>query len=484
MNAHSMTTRSIKNGSNNMDKFVNELHTLLKINMEAQKHLSYHGMMIRLKSVINVAKMINDGFEHVFHKFVARSIQQTGKLMSTMYFKMYEMLTESKNAHLKEYIVGENEILNIKKMALKIINPCRKSMNIVFKLIQKFVESDISRVCYINNYHNIKNIQSQLENKYMLRKITAICYAEDNQVDDLSDSDYNPAEDLVKKINRINKCNNDSDSDYDDDNDDNDSDYNPEDDADDVDDEFEFDDDDYAEESEEDDDDYEDEDSVDDEDAQFVSDYFNDPDYEEDKKVKKTSDNDDDYEYEDDADDVDDDFHFNDDDYAEETEEDDDDYEDEESQNLEDKQFLDDYYNDPDYEEDKKANKNSDDDSDYDPADDADAESVDDNLEFDDDDYAEETEEDDDDYEETEIDEKEDAQFVSDYYNDPDYEEEEDNEDCNIVNDDIQLEGGINYDEDSETEEIDLSEYERNIVYNYKNNKLENVEFKMYEIGM
>ena len=407
MNAHSMTTRSIKNGSNNMDKFVNELHALLKINMEAQKHLSYHGMMIRLKSVIRVAKMINDDFEHVFHKFVARSIQQTGKLMSTMYFKMYEMLTESKNAHLKEYIIGENQVLNIKKMALKLINPCRKSLNIVFKLIQKFVESDISRVCYINNYHNIKNIQSQLENKYRLRKITAICYAEDDQVDDLSDSDYNPAEDLVKKFNRINKCNNDSDSDYEDDND---SDYDPEDDTDDVDDEF----------------------------------------------------------------------HFDDDDYAEETEEDDDDYEDEESQNLEDKQFLDDYYNDPDYEEDKKAKKNSDDDSEYDPADDADAESVDDELEFDDDDYAEETEEDDDDYEETEIDEKEDVQFVNDYYNDPDYEEEKD--DCSVVNDDIQLEGGVNYDEDHEDK--DFSEYEKNIVYNYKNNKLENVEFKMYEIGM
>ena len=480
MNAHSMTTRSIKNGSNNMDKFVNELHALLKINMEAQKHLSYHGMMIRLKSVIRVAKMINDDFEHVFHKFVARSIQQTGKLMSTMYFKMYEMLTESKNAHLKEYIIGENQVLNIKKMALKLINPCRKSLNIVFKLIQKFVESDISRVCYINNYHNIKNIQSQLENKYRLRKITAICYAEDDQVDDLSDSDYNPAEDLVKKFNRINKCNNDSDSDYEDDND---SDYDPEDDADDVDDEFHFDDDDYAEETEEDDDDYEDEDSDDDEDTQFVSDYFNDPDYEEEKKVKKvkkSSDNDDDYNPEDDTDDVDDEFHFDDDDYAEETEEDDDDYEDEESQNLEDKQFLDDYYNDPDYEEDKKAKKNSDDDSEYDPADDADAESVDDELEFDDDDYAEETEEEDDDYEETEIDEKEDVQFVNDYYNDPDYEEEKD--DCSVVNDDIQLEGGVNYDEDHEDK--DFSEYEKNIVYNYKNNKLENVEFKMYEIGM
>ncbi len=477
MNAHFMTTRSFRNGSNNMDKFVNELHALLKINMELHSNVTYDGMTRRLKSVFYVSKKINDGFENVFHEFVASSIQQTGKLMSTMYFKMYEMLTESKNAHLKEYIVGENEILNIKKMALKIINPCRKSMNIVFKLIQKFVESDISRICYINNYHNIKNIQSQLENKYRLRKITAICYAENDQVDDLSDSDYNPAEDLVKKINRINKCNNDSDSDYDDDNDDNDSDYNPEDDADDVDDEFEFDDDDYAEESEEDDDDYEDEDSVDDEDAQFVNDYYNDPDYEEDKKVKKTSDNDDDYEYEDD---VDDNFHFNDDDYAEETEEDDDDYEDEESQNFEDKQFLDDYYNDPDYEEDKKAKNNSDDDSEYNPADDADAESVDDNLEFDDDDYAEETEDDDDDYEETEIDEKEDAQFVNDYYNDPDYEEEKN--DCNVVNDDIQLEGGVNYDEDHEYN--DFSEYEKNIVYNYKNNKLENVDFKMYEIGM
>ena len=101
-------------------------------------------------------------------------------------------------------------------------------------------------------------------------------------------------------------------------------------------------------------------------------------------------------------------------------------------------------------------------------------------MEFDDDDYAEETEEDDDDYEETEIDEKEDVQFVNDYYNDPDYEEEKD--DCSVVNDDIQLEGGVNYDEDHEDK--DFSEYEKNIVYNYKNNKLENVEFKMYEIGM
>ena len=141
MNAHFMATRSFRNGSNNMDKFVNELHALLKINMELHSNVTYDGMTRRLKSVFYVSKKINDGFENVFHEFVASSIQQTGKLMSTMYFKMYEMLTESKNAHLKEYIVGENEILNIKKMALKIINPCRKSMNIVFKLIQKFVEN-------------------------------------------------------------------------------------------------------------------------------------------------------------------------------------------------------------------------------------------------------------------------------------------------------------------------------------------------------
>ena len=475
-----MTTRSVRNGFNNMDKFVNELHALLKINMEAQKQFSYDGMMTRLKAVINVAKKINDGFENVFHEFVASSIQQTGKLMSTMYLKMYEMLTESRNAHLKEYIVGENEILNVKKMALKIINPCRKAMNILFKLIEKFAETKMSYQFCVINYQKIRKNHFQLENNYCLRKRTAVYYEEEDQVDDLSDSDYKPYEYgsvnnnnmLEKKFNRVVL------EDHDDN--DSDSDYNPEDDADDVDDEFHFDDDDYAE---EDDYDYED-DSLDEEDAQFVSDYYNDPDYEYIKKVKKTSDNDDDYDEEDDADDVDDEFHFDDDDYAEETEEDDDDYEDEESQNIEDKQFLDDYYNDPDYEEDKKFKKSSDDDSEYDPADDADAESVDDEFHFDDDDYAEETEEDDDDYEDEDSTESvEDALFVSDYYNDPDYEEEQD--DCNVVNNDIQLEGGINYDEDSESvEKIDLSEYEKNIVYNYKNNKLENIEFKMYEKGM
>ena len=477
MNSHSMTTRSIRNGTNNMVKFINELHALLKINMELHSHVTYDGMMRRLKSVFYVSKKINDGFEHVFHEFVARSVTETGKLISTMYLKMHELMTESMNSHRRYYIVGEKEILNIKKMSLKIIKSCRKSLYILSKLIEKFVAMDSTHQFYIKNYNNIQNLHFQLENNYCLRKRNVVYYEEEDQVDDLSDSDYNDVDDhddlLENKFNNyfVNK----------EEEDDNDSDYNPEDDADDVDDEFHFDDDDYAEETEEDDDDYEDEDSVDDEDAQFVSDYFNDPDYEEDKKVKKTSDNDDDYNPEDDADDVDDEFHFNDDDYAEETEEDDDDYEDEESQNLEDKQFLDDYYNDPDYEEDKKAKKNSDDDSEYDPADDADSESVDDELEFDDDDYAEETEEDDDDYEdENSTENVEDAQFVNDYYNDPDYEEEKD--DCSVVNDDIQLEGGVNYDEDHE--DTDFSEYEKNIVYNYKNNKLENVEFKMYEIGM
>ena len=161
-----MTTRSVRNGFNNMDKFVNELHALLKINMEAQKQFSYDGMMTRLKAVINVAKKINDGFENVFHEFVASSIQQTGKLMSTMYLKMYEMLTESRNAHLKEYIVGENEILNVKKMALKIINPCRKAMNILFKLIEKFAETKMSYQFCVINYQKIRKNHFQLENNY------------------------------------------------------------------------------------------------------------------------------------------------------------------------------------------------------------------------------------------------------------------------------------------------------------------------------
>jgi len=86
---------------------------------------------------------------------------------------------------------------------------------------------------------------------------------EDDDDDDDDDDDY--------LLDTVSEC------DY---KDDSSSDYDPSEDADDENDDEQllFDDDDYAEETEENDDDYED-DSEDAEDAQFVSDYFNDPDY-------------------------------------------------------------------------------------------------------------------------------------------------------------------------------------------------------------
>jgi hypothetical protein len=70
-----------------------------------------------------------------------------------------------------------------------------------------------------------------------------------------------------------------------------------------------------------------------------------------------------------------------------------------------------------------EENNLNDDDNDSEYIPDAEDEIEDDHvLNFDDDDYAEESEEDDDDYEDSETDDIEDKKFVSDYFNDPDYE--------------------------------------------------------------
>jgi hypothetical protein len=122
-----------------------------------------------------------------------------------------------------------------------------------------------------------------------------------------------------------------------------------------------------------------------------------------------------------------------------------------------DEQFVSDYFNDPDYIDTENADDSNDDDSEYIPSDDE--ESDDDHvLEFDDDDYAEESEEDDDDYEDEDELRKEDLEFLNDYHNDSDYTEEnvEDNDDSEYIpdaEDELEDDHILNFDDDDYAEE-------------------------------
>jgi hypothetical protein len=349
--------------------------------MKAQTVIpTYEGLKIKLRSIIDTAKTVYRNLANVLPDFNCHIA--AGKLISTMYLKIHEMMIESKNAHIKDYIVKEKRILKIRKIALKTERNCVKCLFALYDSIQS------TAVIIIPNYEKIMALQNQLENMYNLRPRTAIYYGEeDGNFEDPKDDDYNPSDDEDDQ----------DDEEFDFDEDDNNSEYNPSDDEEDEDEEFDFDEDD--EEDEDDSDyDYEDEDEYSTEDADFMNEYNNDPEYlleeedeEEDEEVlifDEHDDDDDDSEYTpSEADEDDEEFDFdeeddNDSDYTpsesdedeeefdfdeedeDEEDDEDDDYEDEEENREADRQFISDYLNDPDYNPDE--DEDEDDELEYD----------------------------------------------------------------------------------------------------------------------
>jgi hypothetical protein len=360
-----MTSNNIVNNSSSQkDEFINSLRNLVDVNMKAQTVIpTYEGLKIKLRSIIDTAKTVYRNLANVLPDFNCHIA--AGKLISTMYLKIHEMMIESKNAHIKDYIVKEKRILKIRKIALKTERNCVKCLFALYDSIQS------TAVIIIPNYEKIMALQNQLENMYNLRPRTAIYYGEeDGNFEDPKDDDYNPSDDEDDQ----------DDEEFDFDEDDNNSEYNPSDDEEDEDEEFDFDEDD--EEDEDDSDyDYEDEDEYSTEDADFMNEYNNDPEYlleeedeEEDEEVLIFDEHDDDdSEYTpSEADEDDEEFDFdeeddNDSDYTpsesdedeeefdfdekddDEDDDEDDDYEDEEENREADRQFISDYLNDPDY---------------------------------------------------------------------------------------------------------------------------------------
>lgn len=479
----------------NVTSFIDRVKELLKTHENAHSNPSYEGMKIKLQTSNNIAKIINKEFNR---ELINNMPGNCYRLLSVMYLKMRELIDSSKTAHIRDYLTNDKEILKIKKRAFRLQKNAKKAINILFNLMKNLNPS------IVPNYDLILTKHKNLESGYWLRPRRAVNYVEeDSNCDDPCDEDYKPYVHVSKTVvinsNSRPKRNIpvvdytgmdtiEPESKFDgmtdiwyDESIHFDSDY-----------EFQEDDDEDDEldscVDEEENEDYEDVDDVADE--QFVSDYHTDPDY-----IPNEDSNDDDSEYSPSDDEEFEDDHvleFCDDDYAEETEEDDDDYEDEDESNQEDNEFLSDYYNDPDY----KTNKNivlEDDDSEYSPNenDELDDDHV---LEFDDDDYAEESEEDDDDYEDDSEDE-EDVQFVSDYHNDPDYNPDEDIESEDELeydfsfknkkideNGDIILKGGVVDDDDDEyipeDDEDDEDEY---VMYSYKKDNLITVCKRMYD---
>jgi topoisomerase-4 subunit A len=411
------------NSSSQKDGFINNIKNLLVLNQNSQIP-TYEGLKIRMQTIIDTAKTIYRNLANVLPEI--ESHISAGKLVSTMYLKIHEMMIESKNAHIREYIVKEKKILKIRKLALKIERKCRKCLFILYDLIQS------TKILIIPNYEKIETLQIQLENMYSLRPRTAIYYGEeDGNFDDPTDADYNPSDDEEEY----------DEEEFNFDEDDNDSEYDPSDDEENDDEEFDFDEADEEEDEDDDSDyDYEDEDEYSTEDAEFMDEYNNDPEYLLDEDQDNDSDSDyspSDEEYEEfDFVEVDD----NDSEYTpSEADEDDEEY---------------------------NFDEEDDNDSDYAPS-----EADEDEEEFDFDEEDEEDEDEDEEYEEQA--DEDDKQFVSDYLNDPDYnpDEDEDEEDDleydfgylnKKVDDDgnIVLKAGIADDNDEEDPDYDPTDDE------------------------
>ena len=367
------------NSSSQKDGFISNIRNLLVLNQNSQIP-TYEGLKVRMQTIIDTAKTIYRNLANVLPEI--ESHIAAGKLISTMYLKIHEMMIESKNAHIREYIVKEKKILKIRKIALKVERKCRKCLFILYDLIQS------TKILIIPNYEKIETLHNELENMYSLRPRNAIYYGEeDGNFDDPTDADYNPSDDEEEYDEEEFEFDQDDDE-LEFDEDDNDSEYDPSDDEENDDEEFDFDEADEEEDEDDDSDyDYEDEDEYSTEDAEFMDEYNNDPEY------LLDEDQDDDKE-EFDFDEVDD----NDSEYTpSEADEDDEEY---------------------------NFDEEDDNDSDYTPS-----EADEDEEEFDFDEEDEEDEDEDEEYEEHA--DEDDKQFVSDYLNDPDYnpDEDEDEED-------------------------------------------------------
>ena len=380
------------NSSSQKDGFINNIRNLLVLNQNSQIP-TYEGLKVRMQTIIDTAKTIYRNLANVLPEI--ENHISAGKLISTMYLKIHEMMIESKNAHIRDYIVKEKKILKIRKLALKIERKCRKCLFILYDLIQS------TKILIIPNYEKIETLHNELENMYSLRPRSAIYYGEeDGNFDDPTDADYNPSDDQ-------------DDEEFNFDEYDNDSEYDPSDDEENDDEEFDFDEADEEEDEDDDSDyDYEDEDEYSTEDAEFMDEYNNDPEYlldedeEEDEEEEFDFDQDDDNDSEytpSEADEDEEEFDFdevddNDSDYTpSEADEDDEEY---------------------------NFDEEDDNDSDYNPDDDAD-DADDEEFEFDEEDE-EEDEDEDEEYEEQA--DEEDRQFISDYLNDPDYNPDEDDD--------------------------------------------------------
>ena len=382
MNTRSMINKNIvntNNSSSQKDGFISNIRNLLVLNQNSQIP-TYEGLKVRMQTIIDTAKTIYRNLANVLPEI--ENHISAGKLISTMYLKIHEMMIESKNAHIRDYIVKEKKILKIRKLALKIERKCRKCLFILYDLIQS------TKILIIPNYEKIETLHNELENMYSLRPRSAIYYGEeDGNFDDPTDADYNPSDDEEEYDEEEFEFDQDDDE-LEFDEDDNDSEYDPSDDEENDDEEFDFDEADEEEDEDDDSDyDYEDEDEYSTEDAEFMDEYNNDPEY------LLDEDQDDDKE-EFDFDEVDD----NDSEYTpSEADEDDEEY---------------------------NFDEEDDNDSDYTPS-----EADEDEEEFDFDEEDEEDEDEDEEYEEHA--DEDDKQFVSDYLNDPDYnpDEDEDEED-------------------------------------------------------
>jgi hypothetical protein len=420
-----MNKNIVNNSSSQKDEFINNIRNLVDVNMKAQTAIpTYEGLKIKLRSIIDTAKTVYRNLANVLPEF--NNHIAAGKLISTMYLKIHEMMIESKNAHMKDYIVKDKRILKIRRIALKTERNCLKCLLALYDSIQS------TAVLIIPNYEKIVELQNQLENMYNLRPRTAIYYGEeDGNFEDPKDDDYNPSDDEDDQ----------DDEEFDFDEDDNNSEYNP---SDDEDEEFDFDEDDEEDEDDDSDYDYEDEDEYSTEDAEFMNEYNNDPEYLLDDE-DEDDDSDSDYSPSDEEDEEEFDFDEIDDDDSEYTP----------SEADEDEEEFD-------------FDEEDDNDSDYTPS-----EADEDDEEFDFDEEDEDDEDDDYDYEDEEENIEADSQFISDYLNDPDYNpDEDDDEEDDLeydfsylnkkVDDDgnIVLKAGIADDNDEEDPDYDPAEDE------------------------
>ena len=110
-----MNKNIVNNSSSQKDEFINNIRNLVDVNMKAQTAIpTYEGLKIKLRSIIDTAKTVYRNLANVLPDFNCHIA--AGKLISTMYLKMHEMMIESKNAHMKDYIVKEKRILKIRKI--------------------------------------------------------------------------------------------------------------------------------------------------------------------------------------------------------------------------------------------------------------------------------------------------------------------------------------------------------------------------------